>query len=76
MPPKSLRQCPTPRGTAQVCALPSLSHRASPGLGMEQVTPERMSHDNNGEADFWKIRPQLAAAGAFRQQVRMQGLLE
>ena len=49
-------------------ALPSLNRRAFPGSGMKQATPELASYDNNDEADFRKLWPQLVAAGAFRQQ--------
>ena len=57
-------------------ALPSLSRRAFPGSGMEQATPELVSYDNNDEADFRKLWPQLVAAEAFRQQDGMKMLHE
>ena len=61
---------------AQARALPSLSHRAFPGSGMKQATPELVSYDNNDKANFRKLWPQLVAAEAFRQQDGMKMLHE
>ena len=59
-----------------VRALQGLRRRAFPGSDMEQATSELMSYDNNDEADFRKLWPQLVAAEAFRQQDGMKMLHE
>ena len=60
----------------QARALLSLNCRAFPSSGTEQAMPELVGYDNNDEADFRKLWPQLVAAGAFRQQAGMKMLHE